>query len=153
MNFNKFSVSAKAASPLMPWGKDTAEYTIYGEQKFTETVWIKCAASLTAHFSSIKCNNYEGQWSFGSGVFNLSYLLSIISRLITVSTCSCVNPSLTFQSMIQMPTIGCKNQNTALEPTVTFSLIDRYFNRGSNTITSVVCCVWCCLRFESVMQC
>lgn len=94
MNFNKFSVSAKAASPLMPRGKDTAEYTIYIEQKLTETVWIKRAASLSAHFSSIKCNNYKGQWSFGSGLFNMSYLFSIINRLITVSAHSCGNPFL-----------------------------------------------------------
>lgn len=85
MNFNKFSVSAKAVCSLMPRGKDTAEYTIHGEQKLTETVWIKRAASLTARFSSIKCNNYKGQWSFRSGLFNLSYLFSIINRLITVS--------------------------------------------------------------------
>lgn len=30
MNFNNFSVSA-----LVPWGQDTAQYTIYDEQKFT----------------------------------------------------------------------------------------------------------------------
>lgn len=53
MNFNKFSVSAKAASPLMPQGKDTAEYTIYGGLKFTETGCMKRVASPTAHFSSI----------------------------------------------------------------------------------------------------
>ena len=69
----------------MPRGNDRAEYTIHGEPKLTETVWIKRAASLTARFSSIKCNNYEGQWSFRSGVFNLSYRFSIINSLITVS--------------------------------------------------------------------
>lgn len=100
MNFNKFSVSAKAGSPLMPGSKVTAEYTIYGEQKLTETVWIKRAASLTARFSSIKCNNYKGQWSFGSGLFNLSYLFSVINGLITVSSHSCGgNPSLNYNPL------------------------------------------------------
>lgn len=37
MNFNNFSVFAKAASPLVPRGKDTAQYTIYDKQKFTQS--------------------------------------------------------------------------------------------------------------------
>lgn len=44
---------------------------------------MKRAASRTARFSYKKCNNYKGHWSLGSGLFNLSYLFSIINGLIT----------------------------------------------------------------------
>lgn len=63
----------------------TAERTIYGGQHLSETGLVMPAASLTAASSSIKCNNYKGQWSCGSGLFNMSHLSSIINRLITVS--------------------------------------------------------------------
>lgn len=35
VNFNKSSVSVKAARLLKPQGNNTAKYRIYGEQKFT----------------------------------------------------------------------------------------------------------------------
>ncbi len=105
MNFNKFGVSANAVSPLMPEAK-ASRIRSNGEQKLTETGWIKLAASLTARFSSIKCNNYKGHWSFGSGLFNLPYLFSVINRLIAVPAHSCGNSSLKLLSVIQMSTKG-----------------------------------------------
>ena len=56
----------------------------------------------------------------------------MINRLITVSAHSCDN-ALKVQSEIQMSTERLKILNTAMVPTITFKLIDRYFNEGTNT--------------------
>lgn len=110
MNFNKFSVSAKEASPLMLGGKDYRIHDLWWV-KFTEKGWMKFAASLTARFSSINVIITKVIGHMKIGLFNLSYFSSIINTLITVSTHSCGNLSI-LKVIIREPNVKKRVRNS-----------------------------------------
>lgn len=110
MNFNKFSVSAKAASPLMPRGKDYRIHDLWWAKIYWERGDEVCCFT-NCSFLIHKCNNYKGHWSYEIGLFNLSYLSSIINTLITVSTPSFGNLSI-LRIIIGEPNVRQRVQNS-----------------------------------------
>lgn len=113
MKFNKFSVSARAACPFMPRGKDTTESTIYGVLKCTDGLDEACHFT-NCSFLIHKCNNYKGHRSYESGLFNPSCHFSIIITVITLSTHIYGNLSI-LKFAIRDPDVRIKIQNATLK--------------------------------------
>lgn len=71
----------KPAGPSTARGD--APCKIYGRPNFPATGW---KVHANGSFVISDCNNCKGRWSCISGLFNQSYLLSVINTLITVAT-------------------------------------------------------------------